>query len=36
MINNSVEVGELIAMPYGKMFSFKDLDNNDYLLREDK
>lgn len=36
MKNNSVEVGELMNMPYGKMFSFKDLDNNDYLLREDK
>lgn len=36
MKNNSVEVGELMSMPYGKMFSFKDLDNNDYLLREDK
>ena len=23
-------------MPYGKMFSFKDQDGNDYLLREDK
>lgn len=36
MKNNSVEVGDLMSMPYGKMFSFKDLDNNDYLLREDK
>ncbi|BCZ46783.1 glyoxalase [Clostridium gelidum] len=36
MKNNSVEVGELMNMPYGKMFSFKDLENNDYLLREDK
>ena len=36
MKNNSVEVGELMTMPYGRMFSFKDLDNNDYLLREDK
>lgn len=36
MKNNSVEVGELITMPYGKMFSFKDLDNNEYLLREDE
>ena len=36
MKNNSVEVGELMTMPYGKMFSFKDLENNEYLLREDK
>ncbi|EKQ57298.1 MULTISPECIES: VOC family protein [unclassified Clostridium] len=36
MKNNSVDVGELMTMPYGKMFSFKDLDNNQYLLREDK
>ena len=33
---NDVEVGELMTMPYGKMFSFKDQDGNDYLLREDK
>ncbi|AGF56946.1 putative enzyme related to lactoylglutathione lyase [Clostridium saccharoperbutylacetonicum] len=36
MKNNSVTVGEMMTMPYGKMFSFKDCDNNDYLLREDK
>ena len=36
MKNNSVEVGELMIMPYGKMFSFKDIENNTYLLREDK
>jgi lactoylglutathione lyase len=34
--SNGVEVGELMNMPYGKMFSFKDQDGNDYLLREDK
>ncbi|KZL91667.1 VOC family protein [Clostridium magnum] len=33
---NSVDVGELMNMPYGKMFSFKDQDGNEYLLREDK
>ncbi|WP_195939125.1 VOC family protein [Romboutsia sp. 1001713B170131_170501_G6] len=32
---NEVEVGELMIMPYGKMFSFKDQDGNDYLVRED-
>ncbi|WP_366924576.1 VOC family protein [Metallumcola ferriviriculae] len=36
MKENEVEVGELMRMPYGKMFSFKDQDGNDYLLREDK
>lgn len=36
MRKNFIEVGELMTMPYGKMFSFKDLDNNSYLLREDK
>lgn len=36
MKKNGVEVGELIQMPYGSMFSFKDNDNNEYLLREDK
>ena len=33
---NEVEVGPLQEMPYGKMFSFKDQDGNNYLLREDK
>lgn len=32
----NIEVGELMIMPYGKMFSFKDPDGNEYLLREDK
>jgi len=36
MKENGVEVGELMNMPYGKMFSFKDQDGNEYLLREDK
>lgn len=31
-----IEVGELMVMPYGKMFVFKDQDNNEYLIREDK
>lgn len=35
MKSNDVELGELIIMPYGKMFSFKDLDGNEYLIRED-
>ena len=33
---NGVEVGELMKMPYGSMFSFKDQDGNEYLIREDK
>ncbi|HSQ34107.1 MAG TPA: VOC family protein [Peptostreptococcaceae bacterium] len=36
MKENGVEVGELMIMPYGKMFSFKDQDGDDYMLREDK
>ncbi len=33
---NGVEVGELMTMPYGKMFTLKDQDMNEYLVREDK
>ncbi|MCM3654836.1 VOC family protein [Metabacillus litoralis] len=33
---SAVEVGEMLRMPFGSMFSFKDQDGNDYLLREDK
>ena len=36
MKENGVAVGEMMNMPYGKMFSFKDQDGNDYLVREDK
>lgn len=36
MKDNGVEVGELMKMPYGSMFIFKDQDGNDYVLREDK
>jgi predicted enzyme related to lactoylglutathione lyase len=32
---NDVVVEELMVMPYGKMFKFKDQDNNEYLVRED-
>lgn len=31
-----VEVTDIMSMPYGSMFSFKDNDGNSYLLREDK
>lgn len=34
--DNNVELGKLMIMPYGKMFSFKDQDGNQYLVREDK
>lgn len=36
MKSRGVEVGDLMSMPYGKMFSFKDQDGNEYLLREDR
>ena len=36
MKNNGVEVGEVMKMPYGSMFKFKDQDGNDYLVREDR
>ncbi len=36
MKTNGVEVSEIINMPYGSMFKFKDQDGNDYLVREDK
>lgn len=36
MKSNGVNVGELMIMPYGKMFNFKDQDGNEYLVREDK
>ncbi len=36
MKENGVEVGQIMSMPYGKMFSFKDQDRNEYLLREDR
>jgi lactoylglutathione lyase len=36
MKDNGVEVEDMLRMPFGTMFSFKDQDGNDYLLREDK
>ncbi len=36
MKSNGVEVSEIMNMPYGSMFKFKDQDGNDYLVREDK
>ena len=36
MKTNEVEVGEIMKMPYGSMFKFKDMDGNKYLVREDK
>lgn len=31
-----VEVTDIVTMPYARLFTFKDQDNNVYLLREDK
>lgn len=36
MKQNGVEVGEMQKMPFGTMFTFKDQDGNEYILREDK
>lgn len=33
--SNGVEVEELMIMPYGMMFKFKDQDHNEYMVRED-
>jgi lactoylglutathione lyase len=34
LITNGVEVGEFQNLPYGKMFTFKDNDGNQYLIRD--
>lgn len=36
MKEKGVEVGDLIKMPYGSMFTFYDQDQNQYILREDQ
>ena len=36
MKQNGVEVENMLRMPFGTMFTFKDQDGNDYILREDK
>lgn len=36
MKQNGIEVEDLLKMPFGTMFTFKDQDGNNYLLREDK
>ena len=36
MKQNGVEVEDMLRMPFGTMFTFKDQDGNDYILREDK
>lgn len=36
MKQNGVEVAEMLRMPFGTMFTFKDQDGNEYILREDK
>lgn len=32
---NGVEVYEYIEMPYGTMFQFKDIEGNEYVIRQD-
>ncbi|CEK35826.1 glyoxalase/bleomycin resistance protein/dioxygenase,Glyoxalase-like domain [[Clostridium] sordellii] len=36
MKSKDIQVEDLMIMPYGKIFKFKDQDNNEYLVREDK
>lgn len=36
MKDAGVEVEDLMKMPYGSMFGFKDQDGNKFMLREDK
>jgi lactoylglutathione lyase len=36
MKQNGVAVEEMLRLPFGNMFSFKDQDGNDYLIREDR
>jgi len=33
---NGVVVDDMLRMPFGTMFTFKDQDGNEYILREDK
>ena len=33
---NGVDVTDIMKMPYGSMFTFKDQDGNPYIIREDK
>jgi lactoylglutathione lyase len=35
MKENGVEVDDMLRMPFGTMFTFRDQDGNEYLLRED-
>ena len=34
--SNDIETTEIMKMPYGSMFKFKDQDGHDYLVREDR
>lgn len=36
MKQNGVVVDDMLRLPFGSMFSFKDQDGNEYLIREDK
>jgi lactoylglutathione lyase len=35
MKQNGVQVEEMMRMPFGTMFTFRDQDGNEYILRED-
>lgn len=36
MKQNGVVVDDMLRLPFGSMFTFKDQDGNEYLIREDK
>jgi lactoylglutathione lyase len=36
MKENGVKVDDMLRMAFGTMFTFRDEDGNEYLLREDK
>lgn len=36
LVDKEVKVGEMLKMPYGSMFNFYDMDDNAFLIREDK
>lgn len=36
MKEKGIKVDDLMIMPYGKMFTFYDQDENRYMIREDK
>lgn len=36
LVEKDVKVSEILTMPYGSMFHFFDMDDNMFLVREDK